>query len=148
MTQHVPHKHGMTMYGIIPPEYRAWTNMKSRCFNESRWDYKHYGGRGITVCNRWLHSFENFYADMGPRPDGLTLDRIDVNGDYKPKNCRWATISQQRKNVRPDVVCRRKGHPFTPENTYTHPKSGKRLCRICHTARDRKFKALHRRKAA
>jgi len=129
------------------PEYRAWRNMKQRCLNPNRPDFHYYGGRGIRVCERWSDSFQNFYDDMGPRGEKHSIDRIDVNGNYEPRNCRWATINEQRKNVRPDIVCRRKGHPLTVENTYTHPKSKKRLCRICHRERDKKFKVLHRKAA-
>jgi hypothetical protein len=62
--------------------------------------YKHYGARGIKVCAAWLESFDNFYADIGKRPDGLTLDRIDVNGDYEPTNCRWLSHARQQLNRR------------------------------------------------
>lgn len=79
------------------PTYESWAKMKQRCFNLSNLKYKNYGGRGITVCERWL-TFENFYADMGVRPEGKTLDRKNVNGNYEPSNCRWATSTEQSYN--------------------------------------------------
>ena len=87
-------------------EYNVWSNMKARCSNNShRLDYRFYAGRGIKVCDRWLHSFENFYADMGPRPSlKHSIDRIDVNGDYGPGNCRWATWTEQRRNRNDSVT--------------------------------------------
>lgn len=82
-------------------EYWAWVNMKRRCYYEKYRKFKDYGGRGITVCKRWLNSFENFIADMGKKPTAKhTLDRINVNGNYEPGNCRWATWKQQGTNKR------------------------------------------------
>lgn len=81
--------------------YSSWISMLSRCHNENRTNYHHYGGRGITVCPRWRESFENFLADMGERPAGKSIDRIDPDGNYEPDNCRWATQAEQLRNRRP-----------------------------------------------
>ncbi len=80
--------------------YNTWRSMKHRCNCQNAVNYHHYGGRGISVCDRWLNSFENFLADMGKRPDGTTIDRIDNDGNYEPGNCRWATHKQQYYNKR------------------------------------------------
>lgn len=80
---------------------RAYLKMKERCFNEKDKNFNLYGGRGITICDRWLESFENFLEDMGEPPSlKHSLDRIDVNGNYEPHNCRWATNTQQARNKR------------------------------------------------
>lgn len=80
------------------PEYNSWLSMKNRCGNANCPDYGNYGGRGITVCERWVSDFATFLADMGPRPLGTSLDRLDANGDYWPGNCRWATPQEQAMN--------------------------------------------------
>lgn len=81
------------------PTYTAWANMIQRCKNARNKRFKDYGGRGIKVCDRW-HGFTVFLADMGEKPPGLTLDRIDNDGNYEPGNCRWATAAEQRANKR------------------------------------------------
>lgn len=81
------------------PEYEAWRGMKRRCYKPSCSKYEQYGGRGISVCERWRHSFDAFIADMGPKPSpDMSLDRINVDGDYEPSNCRWADPNTQMRN--------------------------------------------------
>lgn len=83
------------------PLYPTWSSMKARCYNKNNNRYKHYGGRGIKVCDRWKNSFKNFLEDMGEKPSkNHSLDRINVNGNYEPENCKWATGSEQAINKR------------------------------------------------
>ena len=89
--------HGLTK----TPEYQTWAGIKKRCLNSKNKDYHHYGGRGITICKRWLNSFENFLEDMGERPSkNHSIDRIDNNSNYCKENCRWATQKEQKRNTR------------------------------------------------
>lgn len=96
-------KHGHNQRSTGPsPEYRVWMSMIQRCTNTKNRAYRHYGGRGISVAERW-RNFENFLADMGPRPDGFTIERLDVNVGYQPGNCTWVPSSAQSKNRRDSV---------------------------------------------
>ena len=82
-------------------EYLAWQNMKARCYYPKSPGFKHWGGRGIIVCERWREDFKNFLSDMSRCPPNFTLDRINSNGNYEPGNCRWATRKEQIRNQRP-----------------------------------------------
>lgn len=95
--------------------YQSYQDMKSRCGNANCKNYPNYGGRGIKVCDRWIASYEAFVADMGDMPDGMTLDRINVDGDYTPGNCRWADRAEQRRNQRDCIHLTHDGKTMTAE---------------------------------
>lgn len=102
-------KHGATRGYRPTPEYKAWLGLRERTTNPANKAWRDYGGRGITVCERWRNSFEAFRLDMGPRPSpGHSIDRINNDGNYEPGNCRWATRAEQNKNQRPK-------RPHSPE---------------------------------
>jgi len=96
-------KHGHATNGISPTYY-SWAGMKSRCYDPNHSHFKYYGQMGVKVCDRWLNSFASFLEDMGEKPPGRSLDRIDTYGDYSPANCRWATPKEQAANKRLKVA--------------------------------------------
>lgn len=101
-------KHGSARKRNETSTYQSWKHMRSRCLVRSNKDFHHYGGRGISICERW-NDYANFLSDMGEKPAGLTLDRINVDDNYCPENCRWATRKEQTANRRPFKQAGRRG---------------------------------------
>lgn len=98
---------------MITRTYKSWDSMKQRCNNPNAPDFPNYGGRGIYVCSRWKDSYQNFLSDMGERPEGKSLDRIDNSKGYEPNNCKWSTASEQQRNRRSNPTVTYQGRTIT-----------------------------------
>lgn len=110
MPQHP--KHGQAFRGKKTRLYKVWERMKQRCLNINCPRYKDWGGRGITICDRWKDSFQNFYDDMGDCPPRMSIERIDNDGNYEPSNCRWATYHDQYRNRSTNVFVEWEGQKY------------------------------------
>jgi hypothetical protein len=105
--------HSHTSNGIFSKTYNSWRGMKDRVLNPTHYGYKWYKEKGITICKRWIESFQDFLSDMGERPEGTTLDRVDNNKDYCKENCRWVSMTKQRRNRSDTVFIEYKGERNT-----------------------------------
>ena len=137
-------KHGHRLKGKTSPEYSSWRSMRWRCSNSSGRGYKDYGGRGITVCDRWLNSFENFLEDMGPRPPNTSIDRINNDGNYEPSNCRWASPEEQANNRRTNIdITGQKFGRLTAEKIVGKGKAGLIWQCSCECGNTSKVRGTH-----
>lgn len=123
--------HGHTSGGSFSPTYRTWRSMLNRCSDPKSVGWRYYGGKGVTVCERWM-LFTSFLADMGLRPKGMTLDRIDGDKGYEPSNCRWATRSQQMVNRNTRCFARGERHHSSKVTVQQVQdiRANKLLCRV------------------
>jgi hypothetical protein len=143
-------KHGHSTRTRKTPTYLSWQSMKMRCLNPRYKKFYLYGGRGISICERWKASYENFLDDMGDRPSGMTLDRYpNKDGNYEPGNCRWATQAEQHSNRRAystghafKTQCPR-GHEYSGGNLYIDAR-GSRSCRQCKLLSQNRIRSLRR----
>ena len=138
-------RHGHASNGHSP-EYQAWNHARNRCYNPNDPRYPMYGGRGITMCERWLDSFDNFLSDMGVKPDSkLTLDRKDNDGNYDPQNCRWATRKAQASNTTRNHLLTVEGKTKTISEWSAESglKTGTIWARVCRHNWDHKKAVMH-----
>ena len=121
---------GKPIHGLCySPEYRAWQNIKWRCYRKKSNRYKYYGAKGIIMCDKWLNSFQAFYNDVGPRPfPGAQIDRKDNKGNYEPSNCRWTTCTENNRNRPRTKLClsyARKIRDLYKSGLFTHKQLAK-----------------------
>lgn len=143
LTERLPQRRHGHARGKPSPTYVSWQSMVGRCTRPTNRSWARYGGRGITVCERWRR-FENFLADMGERPEGTTLDRLDPDGNYEPGNCRWATDGiQARDHGRGPVSgkCRKGLHDITEPGSTIRDSDGTVRCRACRLEGKRRSRA-------
>jgi hypothetical protein len=122
------HTHGLSR----TREYKAWKHAKGRCFTPTNQSYDRYGARGITMAKAWADSFELFYAELGPRPAGTSLDRIDNSKGYEPGNCRWATKKEQASNTRRNIIIERDGRTWILKDLLDHLGLGDKYSLVRH----------------
>lgn len=131
----VPHGNNTKHRKCGTPEYVSWQSMRGRCLNPNDDAYPHYGGRGITICERW-ESFENFLTDMGPRPAEHSLDRIDPDGNYEASNCRWADDLTQGRNRRGTRYYKATHGPEWNRRRAAAIEAADSRCQVCYSPDD------------